>query len=577
MRVTGNYKDLLDSFDALRRSLKQQGASLLAIIKEGVPRELTRADLEAANEIDCASLVLAENRIEQAGARYGRFAEVLAEEKKWPLFEPFRPAVCGLCRLVGFDALGRRATLMAAIADLATLRSQIAARNMRPGRMDRHEFDVLVRQLRERRVKAAAEFAAANQELLGIKERVARLKSLDGAVRSRTAALHGMRFTPGYEASVRDLLRYAEEGDYDAAFRLLESIPVRVLPNENGRDDLRLKAGEIVARWNDKGLYSANRNEGVAGNCVTALQAEQLGETKARAFEDIRSIVSSIGTLRFDIQAALYWIGSAAEHAVLERVPAIAKEEHYNSGLVREVEGVVEKIGYRLFQDLGYTSGFPFEVAFWETDPREDEADTGADMCIIIHVVLENRVAMTRGALLQGKRAKGLKGEVHRTSTRLGRNHQLISLTSGEAIGYYLFYHHPYDTLGISVVPAEKVKKTIIANAPTIKHLWQIPPAACSVATDKDGTDFASFLAFTLIDSKHHYASIEQALLTMGQSRTGYEKDEGKDVVEELASKLVVVTVGGSMPDVDLEVLAKYGYMATERRERLRPPSPWRD
>lgn len=72
-----------------------------------------------------------------------------------------------------------------------------------------------------------------------------------------------------------------------------------------------------------------------------------------RVFETFRPAVSEIRALRLGVQAALYWIGSAAEHAVLERIPGIAKEEHYNSGLVHEVEDVVEEIGYKLFQDLG--------------------------------------------------------------------------------------------------------------------------------------------------------------------------------------------------------------------------------
>ncbi|WP_155249474.1 hypothetical protein [Rhizobium etli] len=114
---------------------------------------------------------------------------------------------------------------------------------------------------------------------------------------------------------------------------------------------------------------------------MKALQAAQIGGPKASVFDDIRSTVSEIGALKFDMQAALYWIGSAAEHAVLERVPGMAKEEFYNTGLVRELEGVVEKMGCKLFESLGYTSGFLFEVAFWETDSRADEADTGADMC----------------------------------------------------------------------------------------------------------------------------------------------------------------------------------------------------
>ena len=478
--------------------------------------------------------------------------------------------------MLGFDALGRRKAYEVTSAERLKLIAEIEARDMRPSQMEQLEFDALARKAREEWKKSAAEFAAATQEIEVIEDRLRRLESLDDAVRSRTAALHGLTFTPGYEDCVRDLAQCAKQGDFDAAFGLLESIPVRVLPSEKGREDLRRKASEIVARWNHKGLYSTQRNQAVADTCVAAVQAEQLSEPRAKTFDDIRSVVTEIGALRLDVQAALYWIGSAAEHAVLERVPGIAKEEHYNSGLVHEVEDVVEEIGYKLFQDLGYTSGFPFEVAFWETDPREDEADTGADMCIVLHVVLENNVTMTRGALLQGKRANGMKGEVHRTSRRLGRNHQLISLTSGKAIGYYLFYHHPYDKLGVSVVPADTVKSVIMAGAPSFTNLWEIPPAACSVASDKNGTDFASFFAFTLMDAKHHFASVEQALLTMGQGRTGYEKEEGEDVVRELASKLAVVTIGGAMPDVDLEVLAKYGYKATERRERLRPPSPWK-
>ncbi|MCP2138585.1 hypothetical protein J2S28_005709 [Rhizobium sp. SLBN-94] len=575
MRVVGNYENLLDSFEVLKRSLKQRRSALLTVIKEGVPKEPSGASFETANAIDCASLAVIEKRLQAASARYSQFAKALADDRRWWIFDASRPAVRGLCKMLGFDARGRRKACEVARAELLKLRAEIEARGMRPSQMEHHEFDALARKARDRWTRSVADFAAATHELETIEDRLRRLKSLDDAVRSRTAALHGLRFAPGYEESVRDLLHSAVQGDFDAAFRLLESLPVRVLPSENGRADLRSKASEIVARWNHKGLYSAQRNQAVAGSCVTALRAEQMGEPRAETFDDIRPIVSEIGTLRLDVQAALYWIGSAAEHAELERVPRIAKEEHYNSGLVREVEGVVEKIGYTLFQDLGYTSGFPFEVAFWETDPRDDEADTGADMCIILHVVLENNVTMTRGALLQGKRAKVLKGEVHRTSTRLGRNHQLISLTSGKAIGYYLFYHHPYETLGVSVVPAETVKSTILASAPSFKNLWEIPPSACSVASDKNGTDFASFLAFTLMDAKHHFASVEQALLTMGQGRTGYEKEEGEDVVEELASKLAVVTIGGAMPDVDLEVLAKYGYKATDRRERLRPPSPW--
>lgn len=575
MRISGNYQELLDGFEALNRSMKRRRASLLTTVRAGVPVEHDAVYFDDLNQSHCADLERLEDSLQRARQRFSPLARVLVSEKPCARLNFSRSFLRGALKLLGFDACARANAVEVAELKVANIRLQIQQEGMRPERMHPKEFEALALQAGERCRIAASEFTAAREEVSTIDIGLERLKSLGGAVKARTAALHGLTFSSGYRASTRLLLEYAEKGEFRLAFQLLDSVPVRIQPSERGRSELRKQAAEVVERWSEKGLYNLDANTLVASGCVDALDAVQIAGPRASRFADIRTVVSKVGTLEFDLQNALYWIGSAAEHSILERVPRIAKEEFYNAGLVTEVENVAEKMGRKLFHSLGYTYGFPFELAFWETDPREDEADTGADMCIIVHIVLEDNSRITRGALLQGKRARGLAANIHRSSTRLGRNHQLISLTSGEALGYYLFYHHPFETLGVSVVPADIVKATIVARSmPTVK-LWEILPANCLVATDKNATDFASFLAFTLMDPKHRFTSIGDALLKMGKGRTGYENEAGEGVVEELASKLAIITIGGAMPAVDLEILTKFGFKETDRHKRLTPGFSW--
>lgn len=565
MRDFETYKDLLDSLKLLRRALMVKKAKHQSIIETGIPETRTPGAYEALNVMDRAAVQQLQNEVDRARMKFTPFARAVGGQERWSNVEFVRPMIKGALKAVGFDVVALAEAVDKAELALAAKKERIEAGGMRAEEMTPDEFRKLAADWNADREPAVENFEAAREKLTKAVSHLEMLERIEAAVKSRKAPLSGLTFSPGYAASVRRLAEFAIAEEFDSAFRLLESLPVRTRPTCKDREEIKMLAQEIVTSWNGKGLYNPRRNAGVAKEVVRIVRngLQRSGRTVAD-FTDVEAVMSDIGILEYDVQAALYWLGLEAERRLLGKVPGIENEDFYNAGLIQQLDSVAEKRGPKLFRSLGYTLGFPFEIAFWNTGGKKSETHTGADMCIILYVMLEDGTKIIRGALMQGKLADKMVGNVHRSNETFGRNHQLISLTSGRAIGYYSFYHDPYDTIGISVVPADTVRKTIESRLTKKMKLWEIPPTECTVPTDKNATDFASFLAFTLMEAKHHFDSIEIALQTMGEGRKGYEKGSGTDVTKELASNLALISVGGPVPAKELELLAKYGFRETD-------------
>lgn len=575
MRDFETYKELLSSLKTLRKTLKAKKSECQKISDAGLPEMRSVADFRALNVVQLHSVRDLERRIEAAHARFTPLAKILAGPSGWGKMDFARRISRAILKILGLDALALAQSVARAEANLARELDMIEAAGMRAEEMTEEEFGRLAADWYAYRRPLIETFVATQKELDKVKADIAKLDQLEEAIKARRAPLSGLAFSSGYIDTVRQLDEFSKAGKLDQALSLFEILPVRTLPSDRGRDEIRTAAKEIAGSWNGKGLFNPDRNQKVAGEIAHLVQGAAHGRGwPVNDFEDVSTVMSEIGVLKYDIQVALYWLGLDAERRILHRVPGIENEVFYNSGLIQQLHIAAEKQGLKLFQDLGYTLGFPFEIAFWDTGGKKSETFTGADMCIILYITLEDGTTLIRGALLQGKLSENLVGKVHRTNETLGKNHQLISLTSGEAVAYYTFYHNPYDTIGITVVPAARVRAAIEAKLPRKMELWEIPPADCVVPTDENASDFASFLAITLMDAKHHFDSIEIALKTMGEGRKGYEKENGTDVVKELALNLALISVGGPVPAAELEPLKKYGFRETEERASRWAPHP---
>ncbi|AGS25669.1 hypothetical protein [Rhizobium etli] len=129
---------------------------------------MSASDFDSLNRTHYAMISGLEESLHRARAEYTPFAEALAGKVNWGVLEFCRPAVRGLLKLFGFDALALANACVSMELQLARTRTQIEEMGMRPKRMKPDEFQVLAQRESEKRQKRMDDFDAASGELAEI-------------------------------------------------------------------------------------------------------------------------------------------------------------------------------------------------------------------------------------------------------------------------------------------------------------------------------------------------------------------------------------------------------------------------
>lgn len=539
------------------------------------PGRLTSSnELAAVNVLQLDQLELLEKKKMEAERRYPKVAAVLSAAQTWGTFDFARQVLSSLSKRAGFDADERLNSLQAACSGIEEHKQNISASGMLPRLMTRQELDAVSSQLnlacdqRNRTIsdarKAVTRFNKLCSEFEG---------ALDAACDLRATSGPGkVALDDNYARLIRPLEQTLKLRNFEEALELLKSVPLRLQPTLEGKAAFKTIAENVINKWKDPiplALFAEEtRNQEVVETALAIVQPFLRAGWTSTEIDCLFTNLSQIGSLQQDVNGALYWIGSSAEESVLGSVLGVELESDYNDGIIAALGKQASSIGRDLFRHLGYSAAFPFEIATFSTDQYGSEADVGADLGIILYMTLEDGTTLIRGALLQGKRAVGTQANLYRESSRLGKNHQIIALTSAAVIGYYAFYHSPADKVGISILDARTARSEILKSQPSGTKLSDCTKQQCVVSTVAGTHDFATFFAFTLMNEIHAFNTLKDAMSEMGKRRFGFAVEEGMDKTYRLAGRLTLVAVGGPLPELEESFLRDLGF--EESRERAR-------
>jgi hypothetical protein len=362
-------------------------------------------------------------------------------------------------------------------------------------------------------------------------------------------------FTANFNVGLERVLRAVGDGDQSLALATLRKLPVRREMTVEQQAVFTSFAREVHTSWQNRenrGIHSADGHPGVRLNAVADARRYSRFTPFPSDFETMEEILHRPGVVTRDVQALLYWLASKAELVTYDRVPTTGIERDFNRGLPDRLCDLALNEAPRLFQALGYDGDFPFEIGYFDIDRKVEETYSGADLAIIIHVVLETDESLTRAGLFQVKPAKNNMASVLSNESRpLGRNHQLIALSDAGSCAHYLFYRDPPTTVGVTSRPVPSVLAEIRKKMTPGQHLWDLTGNQGKVSSVEGATGFASMIGFRLFDDAHAFGSVSDALEKMGRPRTGFERGAGKPTHIGMAERLVLFTIGSRISPAD--------------------------
>lgn len=254
----------------------------------------------------------------------------------------------------------------------------------------------------------------------------------------------------------------------------------------------------------------------------------------------------------------------AEKNLIGDDLPAKADENAFNGRVLTALMSAARKEGRLLAYQLGYDERYPLELGVLETERQVIEPNVGADFCILIYFKKEDGDAIVCAALVQGKiEGEGLTDayttNIFRDSS-FGVNHQIRSLTSPEKDGYYMVYPRSRATRPIVVAPAQDFLEQVLRSNPrACGDVSRLKKGDCKVRIERASVDLATFLGGVLFDPRHRCSDIGDAIAKFGEPVEGFGA-RARDTTFLLAERMVLVEIGGRVPETEMTVIEAFGY-----------------
>jgi len=361
-------------------------------------------------------------------------------------------------------------------------------------------------------------------------------------------------------ATIQQAERDIEGGQHQSAMRLINAPIRRALASFS---EFSVAAGQIKReRFEARmGLFGENISPLVVNSI--ACRFNQPPSSNARdAYERCLSDAGSATKWPVHLTAVLYWMAHKAEKLLMDALPAEPDEDFYNSRLLVRLDEAVRSDGRTLTNLLGYDSTVPFEIGLLETEKqKKTESNTGADFILIVYLQLENGGSHTCAVLIQGKMETSpyVTNIFREKTTIFTANHQIRALTAENRPGYYFVYPLDRERRPIIVDRAQDFLEQVRGNNTNIKDVSLLKQRQCYVQTDRDGIDLATFFGRELFKKEHWFGSVGDAVQSFGQPVTELGLN-ARETASILAKRLVLVEIGGRVPQDDMKLVEALGF-----------------
>ncbi len=358
-------------------------------------------------------------------------------------------------------------------------------------------------------------------------------------------------------------------GQFESAAELIATVPIRRRLADFGAFSAAAEAISRVRSESRQGLFNGKPRESVVNSIAHWFDQKAVRRTPADVFETCLSDAILPNSWSVHLPAVFYWIAHQAEHNLLDFLPVEPDEELCNTRLISSLADTARARGRELTSLLGYDKTVPVEVGLLETEKqKKTESNTGADFILIVYIMFENGKGCTFAALVQGKMETGeyVTNVFRKKTATFGTNHQIRALTAPNRNGYYCVYPIDSELRPIVVAPANDFLSQVLANNPDTDDVSRLRESQCGVKTDSAGVDLATFLGKVLFQRKHRFATIGKAVGTLGEPIKELGP-KAADTASILAKRLVLVEVGGRVPEKHMREIRALGY---KRRE---PPA----
>ena len=264
----------------------------------------------------------------------------------------------------------------------------------------------------------------------------------------------------------------------------------------------------------------------------------------------IGSMLASPASFRPTAIWALFWAIAQAEHEFLQRfVRFWSHEERLTGHLVGQMMQRLEDFGihWRALSDAEGQPGARCALWYADTATNSMEAQTGADLGLIVHAHLGGQAEYFKVARFQAKKT-GSNGHA-----RIDLD-QVEALMAQENLGYFLFYHPIQGqrwTLPPTVRPAttfrgalEEAQKSAHQSSRSIIARDHDSYGMRSLQARDGGWDLASFITFALADAGSEHGVLVD---TPSAARAVLF---GQQTPLSPPSRVLVVSLGSGLTDV---------------------------
>ncbi|PDT01604.1 hypothetical protein [Rhizobium chutanense] len=347
---------------------------------------------------------------------------------------------------------------------------------------------------------------------------------------------------------------------FSEALKLAQDIPRRWQVRENEFEHM-VQSIEQSRFRSQRALFSFRPSAAITSTIGRWFEIEPHGATPADLMRQCLDKARKLPSWTPHAAAILYWLGHKAEHDVINQLPAAPDEPIFNADVVASLKSTAQREGRGLARALGYDSEYPIEIGVLETEKVVVEPNTGADFIIVAYLGLEDGDSIVSAAVVQGKMEledTPFVTNIHRHAKGFGRNHQIRALTAENRDGYYLIYPRDVHSRPMAVVPGHTLLREVrrLNRGRSIEALTE---SKCNVRYDDSSVDLATFLGKVLIQPRNRHSSIGAALCAIG-APTAERGSAWVDVQDLLATRLVLIEIGGRVPQRGLDYLEALGF-----------------